>query len=113
MSRSLAYRVLLRPTLSLSRFKQLQNNSIYCRLSVRPQTTWSCVPSKYQFDYPLKYHTALSYSSASQFSTEVGTVELQRLMDANDVQLIDVREPNELIESGQIPSAINIPCMIA
>ncbi|XP_077862688.1 uncharacterized protein LOC144344685, partial [Saccoglossus kowalevskii] len=31
------------------------------------------------------------------------------LLDSGDVQLIDVREPDELIEYGKIPKSLNIP----
>lgn len=42
---------------------------------------------------------------------DVGSVELVAMLQANDVQLIDVREPYELIEDGRIESSVNIPCM--
>ncbi|CAH8868653.1 unnamed protein product [Trichobilharzia szidati] len=38
------------------------------------------------------------------------TVEkLKELMKNGDLKLIDVREPDELIEAGRIPNAVNIP----
>lgn len=40
----------------------------------------------------------------------VNIEELKAMIAANDIQLIDVREPYELIESGKIPNSINVPC---
>lgn len=39
----------------------------------------------------------------------VNIEELQAMIAANDIQLIDVREPYELVESGRIPNSINVP----
>lgn len=50
------------------------------------------------------------FNSSSEISTEVGTEELEKLLENGQVQLIDVREPEELTETGQIPSSVNIPC---
>lgn len=44
--------------------------------------------------------------------SDVGTSELNEMISNNDIQLIDVREPYELIEDGRIPVSINIPCKI-
>ena len=54
----------------------------------------------------------LRYCSADSTIYDVDTEELLVMLEANDVQLIDVREPWELIERGRIPSSVNIPCKI-
>lgn len=41
---------------------------------------------------------------------DVGTDELKNMLSNQNIQLIDVREPYELIEDGRIPNSINIPC---
>lgn len=41
--------------------------------------------------------------------TTVNIEELKTMLAENDLQLIDVREPYELIESGRIPNSINVP----
>lgn len=35
--------------------------------------------------------------------------EVKRMLDSNEAILIDVREPNELVEDGYIKDSINIP----
>ena len=42
---------------------------------------------------------------------DVDTDELVELLASGDIQLFDVREPEELVETGQIPGAINLPRM--
>ena len=44
--------------------------------------------------------------------TEITYEELSKLVDAGTLHLFDVREPADVIETGIIKSAINIPCMI-
>ncbi|EDO34074.1 predicted protein, partial [Nematostella vectensis] len=34
---------------------------------------------------------------------------LKELLSKEDIQLFDVRDPEELLETGQIPGAVNIP----
>ena len=62
-----------------------------------------------------------SLSSTRQYCTDdddgstwrdVGSNELNSMMSNKDIQLIDVREPQELIEDGHIPISVNIPCKI-
>ena len=43
--------------------------------------------------------------------SDIGTEELKEMLGNKDIQLIDVREPQELLDLGRIPSSINIPCM--
>ena len=52
-----------------------------------------------------------SYSSETEGFQEgdIGTVELLEMMERRDLQLIDVREPQELTETGIIPGAVNVP----
>ena len=50
------------------------------------------------------------YCSSTTSYTEVGTQELKKLLKCGSLQLIDIREPEELLETGQIPSSTNIPC---
>ena len=41
---------------------------------------------------------------------DVGTEELLDMLGSGDIQLIDVRELDELEESGRIPQSIHVPC---
>lgn len=45
------------------------------------------------------------------FFPDIDYDELLALVEQKAVQLFDVREPNELQETGRIPTAINIPGM--
>lgn len=38
--------------------------------------------------------------------------EVKELPNHPEKYLIDVREPAELVETGQIPTSINIPCKL-
>lgn len=41
---------------------------------------------------------------------DVGSAELKSMLDSGEIQLIDVREPQELIDEGIIhESAVNVP----
>ena len=44
--------------------------------------------------------------------TDVDTPELLQLLASGDIQLFDVREPEELEETGTIPGAVNLPRML-
>ena len=44
--------------------------------------------------------------------TDVDTPELLQLLASEDIQLFDVREPEELEETGTIPRAVNLPRML-
>ena len=44
--------------------------------------------------------------------TDVDTPELLQLLASGDIQLFDVREPEELEETGVIPGAVNLPRML-
>lgn len=41
--------------------------------------------------------------------TDISITELKAMLTANNVQLFDVREPHELVETGKIACATNIP----
>lgn len=43
--------------------------------------------------------------------TDISITELKAMLKAENIQLIDVREPYELVEMGKIACATNIPCM--
>lgn len=43
--------------------------------------------------------------------TDISITELKAMLTADNVQLFDVREPHELVETGKIACATNIPCM--
>lgn len=51
---------------------------------------------------------------AQRFASTVADLatyeEVKNLAKRPEVLLIDVREPNELAETGVVPTAINIPC---
>ena len=42
--------------------------------------------------------------------TDISLTELKAMLKAGNIQLFDVREPYELIETGKIACATNIPC---
>jgi len=39
--------------------------------------------------------------------------ELMRRLDCGNIKLIDVREPQEIEETGAIATSVNIPCIAA
>ena len=43
--------------------------------------------------------------------TDISITELKAMLTANNVQLFDVREPHELVQTGKIACAANVPCM--
>ena len=43
--------------------------------------------------------------------TDLSITELKAMLTADNVQLFDVREPHELMETGKIACSTNIPCM--
>lgn len=51
---------------------------------------------------------------ASNFSTNLAEIatyeEIKKLSKKPETLLIDVREPQELIDTGVVPTSINIPC---
>jgi len=61
-----------------------------------------------------------SVASAVEADTEAGgsrktgikLEELTQRLDSGALQLIDVREPNEIEETGSIPTSINIPRIV-
>lgn len=98
------------PILLLSTLAQL-----YCRSTVCGSRKFSggVIPLRKSTDIPLQYYAVflpkINYSINPLYA-EVGTPELEKLLDTGNIQLIDVREPEELIATGQIPSSVNIPC---
>ena len=56
------------------------------------------------------------YGSVQELQREmqwfnVNTDKLVELLASGDIQLFDVREPEELVQTGQIPGAVNLPRM--
>uniref|UniRef100_T1IZR4 Rhodanese domain-containing protein n=1 Tax=Strigamia maritima TaxID=126957 RepID=T1IZR4_STRMM len=49
------------------------------------------------------------FSGAADRNVDVSYEDLEALIQSRDIQLIDVREPSELIEFGKIPGSVNIP----
>lgn len=51
------------------------------------------------------------------FSTNTAEIvsyeEIKKLPGKSDTVLIDVREPQELKDTGVVPTSINIPCKLA
>ena len=43
--------------------------------------------------------------------TDISISELKAMLKAENIQLFDVREPHELVQTGKIACATNIPCM--
>ena len=48
---------------------------------------------------------------ATMSVTDVSVEELDCLLQEGRVQLFDVREPSELLDTGKIPRSVNIPRM--
>ena len=79
-----------------------------------------CLSTNYGFIKPHQSQCsvkkqAFSSNGADDLTNEltwvdVGTDELKNMLSNQNIQLIDVREPYELIEDGRIPNSINIPC---
>lgn len=42
--------------------------------------------------------------------TDINLTELKAMLTAGNIQLFDVREPHELVQTGKIACATNIPC---
>lgn len=42
--------------------------------------------------------------------TDISLTELKAMLTAGNIQLFDVREPHELVQTGKIACATNIPC---
>ncbi|KAF6775914.1 hypothetical protein AHF37_04574 [Paragonimus kellicotti] len=51
----------------------------------------------------------LSFLRKGERLVNIDLAQLKKMQAANDIQLIDVREPVELEEAGRIPGATNIP----
>lgn len=59
---------------------------------------------------PISLSQPKTYSSVCVgLSETVSYQELKKLLKSNKIFLIDVREPWELTEYGQIPGSINVP----
>ena len=43
--------------------------------------------------------------------TDLSYNDMVALIESKNIQLIDVREPKELTETGHIPGAVNVPRM--
>lgn len=56
-----------------------------------------------------KYNTVRTFSN-QKMSQIVNYEDVVTYKDRTDVLLIDVRDPNELQDTGTIPGSINIPC---
>ncbi|TPP58421.1 Heat shock protein 67B2 [Fasciola gigantica] len=70
-------------------------------------TSCSCFPPLV-FQPSAIFHVS-HFRSARDHGVEIDVTILSSLVKSNSVQLIDVREPNELKESGEIEGAVNIP----
>lgn len=51
-----------------------------------------------------------NFTSSSQLSIDVSYEQLKKLLLSDSSVVIDVREPWELREYGNIPGSINVPC---
>lgn len=65
--------------------------------------------TKSSFLFPQGGHHYYSTSSHYDKWTNLSYDDLQALIDCGDIQLFDVREPKEILDTGKIPCAINIP----
>lgn len=78
-----------------------------CRLS------YSQSLKRYSFD--CRRRTLVNwmrYSSDAITWNDISSNELKLMLESKDIQLIDIREPIELIEDGRIESSVNIPCKL-
>ena len=94
-----------------------------CRWTFLTSPTQPCSalflrPSPYpqcrRHDAPLSFVASLRQFCSEEGTTvnptkEVDTAELVEMIESGDIQLIDVREPFELEQTGVIPRAVNIP----
>ncbi|KAA3680875.1 uncharacterized protein DEA37_0000842 [Paragonimus westermani] len=55
------------------------------------------------------FRDPLSFLRKGERLVNIDLAQLKKMQAANDIQLIDVREPAELEEAGRIPGATNIP----
>ncbi|KAF5401600.1 putative secreted salivary gland peptide [Paragonimus heterotremus] len=55
------------------------------------------------------FRDPLSILRKGERIVNIDLAQLKKMQAANDIQLIDVREPVELEEAGRIPGATNIP----
>ena len=75
---------------------------------------WLSPSGPYSYGWSMR---ALSSSSTRETEgakelnwTEIDTPEFVKLVEGGMIQLFDVREPEELEETGRIPGAVNLPC---
>lgn len=104
----------------------LNRNFSKCSHISRPTTIFACkcnaipVSLRNYVTIYQKYDIKFSKIMGQQYSTEASEVEIpivsyeqvKDLPNHPEITLIDVREPDELKETGIIPTAINIPCKI-
>ena len=50
------------------------------------------------------------HNYCTNHNRDLTTAEVKALIQSRSVCLIDVREPNELVDEGKIDGCINIPC---
>jgi len=53
-----------------------------------------------------------TFGSSDARKSAVHLEELMRRLDSGNIQLIDVREPHEIEETGSIATSINIPSIV-
>ncbi|VDD75074.1 unnamed protein product [Mesocestoides corti] len=58
----------------------------------------------------LGYTSACRHLATRSNSIWITKKELSSLLNSSDILIIDVREPNEILETGIIPGAFNVPC---
>jgi adenylyltransferase/sulfurtransferase len=72
---------------------------------------WGCAPAtETAAQAPAAAEPAASHEPVQTDATEMDAVALKKRLDAGeDIYLLDVRNPDELVESGMISGAVNIP----
>lgn len=85
---------------------------------VVPFNRWRSETCRLLHTTSLLAHTEAGTSSAVEADTDtfrssvaMHLEELMRRLDSGNIQLIDVREPHEIEETGSIATSINIPIM--
>lgn len=84
----------------------LDNNRL---LFARTATTAGLIAKGRLLFFPQgRYHY---YSTGSHYDkwTNLSYDDLDALIECGDIQLFDVREPKEILDTGKIPCAVNIP----
>uniref|UniRef100_A0A5K3F3F9 Rhodanese domain-containing protein n=1 Tax=Mesocestoides corti TaxID=53468 RepID=A0A5K3F3F9_MESCO len=85
---------------------RMVRSSIRCRMVVEPRRLLRSAQSVRSM---LGYTSACRHLATRSNSIWITKKELSSLLNSSDILIIDVREPNEILETGIIPGAFNVP----